>query len=91
MPQRCEGFPEMPEAVAGVPRIGQVGLLAAQQRRADDLDERQPGQPVHDLLCLRPPRLVQLDARGAPGQDARDVGGAAAVPEQDQRGHDNRA
>ena len=31
MPQRCEGFPEMPEAVAGVRRIGQVGLLAAQQ------------------------------------------------------------
>jgi hypothetical protein len=76
------------------PAVGEQrrdGLLAAQRRRADDLGQRHPGEPLDHPRGLGPARLVELHAGGAPGQHAGRVRRRAPVAQQDQGGHEQRA
>ncbi len=63
------------------------GLPAALQRAADGGGQRDRGEPGGQRLGLGAAVVVEADARGAPGEDSRGVGGGASVPDEDQGGH----
>ncbi len=55
---------------------------AAQQRRAHDRPDRQPGEPRDDGLRLLTTLVVEVDALAAAGQRVRGVRRRPAVPQQ---------